>query len=280
MPCTPLKTCRRFAGTCHLHLSGSNKPSKKPAWNLEATRAADPEDGSDMFLRNVCWLSTDVISQKRDLFISHCYNLAVLRTSICDYYTKTSDLRADNARWGYIIKTDVKDVGVRVWSRFCRVTGRFGGGLSWRRQWTFGSLILHSPWAASAVYLHFDHEHGGKIFDRTPISIHQGTGHHILGDTRLILTLIISILFFLRGQTESTWYCGHSLAYCTSPGWWWWWWWCGAIGGMRIGRGDIIILRKPAPVSLCPPQIQHCLTRAAWATARPSYPCARLWRPI
>jgi hypothetical protein len=30
----------------------------------------------------------------------------------------------------------------------------------------------------------------------------------------------------------------------------------GAVGGMRIGRGN----RKPAPVPLCPPQIPHDLT--------------------
>jgi hypothetical protein len=26
-------------------------------------------------------------------------------------------------------------------------------------------------------------------------------------------------LFFSWGETESTWYCGHCLAYCTSPKW-------------------------------------------------------------
>jgi hypothetical protein len=57
---------------------------------------------------------------------------------------------------------------------------------------------------------------------------------------------------------------------------------CGAVGGMRIGRGDRSTRRKPAPVLLCPPQIIHDLnwarTRAAavgsrrptaWAMARP-----------
>jgi hypothetical protein len=41
----------------------------------------------------------------------------------------------------------------------------------------------------------------------------------------------------------------------------------GAVGGMRIGRGNRITRRKPAPVPLCPPQIPHDLiwdrTRAA-----------------
>jgi hypothetical protein len=59
---------------------------------------------------------------------------------------------------------------------------------------------------------------------------------------------------------------------------------CGAVGGMRIGRGNGCIRRKPAPVQLCPPQIPHDLTwdwtrpsavgsrrLTAWAMARPSY---------
>jgi hypothetical protein len=29
---------------------------------------------------------------------------------------------------------------------------------------------------------------------------------------------------------------------------------CGAIGGMKIGRGSRSIQRKPAPAPLCPPQ--------------------------
>jgi hypothetical protein len=36
----------------------------------------------------------------------------------------------------------------------------------------------------------------------------------------------------------------------------------GAVGGMRIGRGNRSTLRNPAPVPLCPPQILHDLT---WA---------------
>jgi hypothetical protein len=34
----------------------------------------------------------------------------------------------------------------------------------------------------------------------------------------------------------------------------------GAVGGMRIGRGNRITRRKPAPVPLCPPQFPHDLT--------------------
>jgi hypothetical protein len=43
---------------------------------------------------------------------------------------------------------------------------------------------------------------------------------------------------------------------------------CGAVGGMRIGRGNRSTRRKPAPVTLCPPQIPHDLTWAqTWAAA-------------
>jgi hypothetical protein len=37
---------------------------------------------------------------------------------------------------------------------------------------------------------------------------------------------------------------------------------CGAIGGIKIGRGNRSTRRKPAPVPLCPPQIPHDQT---WA---------------
>jgi hypothetical protein len=37
---------------------------------------------------------------------------------------------------------------------------------------------------------------------------------------------------------------------------------CGAIGGIRIDRGNQSTQRKPAPVPLCPPQIPHDLAQA------------------
>jgi hypothetical protein len=36
----------------------------------------------------------------------------------------------------------------------------------------------------------------------------------------------------------------------------------GAIGGMRIGRGNLSARRKPAPVTLRPTQVPHDLTGA------------------
>jgi hypothetical protein len=57
---------------------------------------------------------------------------------------------------------------------------------------------------------------------------------------------------------------------------------CGAVGGMRIGRGNRSTRRKPVPAPLCPPKIPYNMTWArtwaaavgsqwltAWAMARP-----------
>jgi hypothetical protein len=56
------------------------------------------------------------------------------------------------------------------------------------------------------------------------------------------------------GETESTWYVGHCWLIVPAPDDY------GAIGGMRIGRGNRSTRRKPAPVPLFPPQIPHDLT--------------------
>jgi hypothetical protein len=37
---------------------------------------------------------------------------------------------------------------------------------------------------------------------------------------------------------------------------------CGAIGGIKIGRGNRSTRRKPTSAPLCPPQIPHDQTRA------------------
>jgi hypothetical protein len=46
-------------------------------------------------------------------------------------------------------------------------------------------------------------------------------------------------------------------------GWLWWW----IICGMKIGRGNRSIRRKPAPPPLCPPQIPLDQTRAGTRAA-------------
>jgi hypothetical protein len=85
MPCIPLKVNWRFGGTCRLHFRGRIKPSKKLAWSRQQAEPGidqsrgeliqaggqqcsacyrfhagffDSEDGGDLFLRNVRWLST------------------------------------------------------------------------------------------------------------------------------------------------------------------------------------------------------------------------------
>jgi hypothetical protein len=35
---------------------------------------------------------------------------------------------------------------------------------------------------------------------------------------------------------------------------------CGVVGGMRVGRGNQSIQRKPTAVALCLPQVPHELT--------------------
>jgi hypothetical protein len=42
---------------------------------------------------------------------------------------------------------------------------------------------------------------------------------------------------------------------------------CGAIGGMKIGRGNRSTRRKPAPAPFCPSQILRYQTRARTWTA-------------
>jgi hypothetical protein len=62
-PCSPLKVNWRFGGTCHLHLQGRRitraRNQRDSRWEAELF---DPEDGGDMFLWNVGWLSADYMA--------------------------------------------------------------------------------------------------------------------------------------------------------------------------------------------------------------------------
>jgi hypothetical protein len=49
---------------------------------------------------------------------------------------------------------------------------------------------------------------------------------------------------------------------------------CGAIGGMKIDRGNRSTRRKHAPAPLCPPQIPHDRTRAQTRGRRVGKPAA------
>jgi hypothetical protein len=64
--------------------------------------------------------------------------------------------------------------------------------------------------------------------------------------------------FLEWGEPECTWYVCQYLAWMIDDE-------CGAIGGMRIGRGTRSIRRKPAPVPLYPLRIPDVLT---WARTR------------
>jgi hypothetical protein len=52
---------------------------------------------------------------------------------------------------------------------------------------------------------------------------------------------------------------------------------CGAIGGMRIGRGNPSTRRKPAPEPLCPPQIPYDLAQARTRAAAVGNGRLRAW---
>jgi hypothetical protein len=64
-PCSPLRVNRRFGGTYRLHLQGRKNKFRKKSRESRCTLVScwtyffNPEDGGDMFLRNVGWHSTD-----------------------------------------------------------------------------------------------------------------------------------------------------------------------------------------------------------------------------
>jgi hypothetical protein len=62
-PCSPLKVKRRFGRTYRLHLQvrriSRARNQRESRWQAELYSFFDPEDGGDMLLRNVCWISTD-----------------------------------------------------------------------------------------------------------------------------------------------------------------------------------------------------------------------------
>jgi hypothetical protein len=66
IPCSQLKVSRRFGATCPLHLQGrrisqgrNQRESRCKAALALRAQPFDPEDGGDIFLWNVTWLSTD-----------------------------------------------------------------------------------------------------------------------------------------------------------------------------------------------------------------------------
>jgi hypothetical protein len=87
-----------------------------------------------------------------------------------------------------------------VWAGFIWLRIETNGGLSWTRDCIFGfhKMLGHS-WGAEQL-----------------VASQEG-----LSSTELVTFIIFSFcgFFFGWGETESTWYVGHCLAYCTSPGW-------------------------------------------------------------
>jgi hypothetical protein len=96
--CSPLKGRLTFWRNKSPPSSGSkNKPSKKPAWNRYCSAYYlfhstfllalffNPEDGDDMFLQNVGWLSTAymVLYPRRQFFISNTVRISNSTTWIC-----------------------------------------------------------------------------------------------------------------------------------------------------------------------------------------------------
>jgi hypothetical protein len=72
--CNPLKAKRRFGGTRRLHFQGRRicQARNQRVSGSKESKFFGPEDGGDVFIRNVDWLSTDCmwfISQKIEVFI-------------------------------------------------------------------------------------------------------------------------------------------------------------------------------------------------------------------
>jgi hypothetical protein len=92
--CSPLSVNRRFGGTYRLHLQGRrNKFSEKPVWKQVASRVgfllglSFPEDGGDMFRRNIDWHLTDYtwryIPEDGTLHNHGCENLKSYIACVC-----------------------------------------------------------------------------------------------------------------------------------------------------------------------------------------------------
>jgi hypothetical protein len=111
---------------------------------------------------------------------------------------------------------------------------------------------------------------GGNCCSHIRGSLHHGVNHIII----IIIIIIISGVRLIPLGTAATVGLLYQPQMIDDDD-------CGAIGGMKIDRGNRSTRRKSAPAPLCPPQIPHVLTRArsraaavgsrrlpAWAMAR------------
>jgi hypothetical protein len=116
-PCSPVKVNRSLSGTRRLHLQSSSTLCLFHA-GLLLGLLFNAEDGGDMFLRNIGWLSTNyngIISQKTELF-----TIITLGTTNPTKITPVSSL------FGY---------GLYLGWPADRVTGSCGNENSWLAGW-------------------------------------------------------------------------------------------------------------------------------------------------
>jgi hypothetical protein len=103
-PCSPLNVNRRFGGTYRLHLQGrkisSARNQRESRWQAELLSLPPaflliiffhPEDGGDMLLRNVGWLSTDytALYPRRQYSFYSIYSQYILHTVSIQYCVQT-----------------------------------------------------------------------------------------------------------------------------------------------------------------------------------------------
>jgi hypothetical protein len=88
--------------------------------------------------------------------------------------------------------------------------------------------------------------------------LHLDTKLHTEKLHSLHFIYLFYFLFFSWGETESTWYSGYCLAYCTSARWERSW----SNPWIEDWQRNQSIQRKPAILPFYPPQILHALTRA------------------
>jgi hypothetical protein len=144
MQCNLSKANRRFGGTCRLHLQGrrisrarSQRESRWQAEPPEQSRAChlfspgflallifDPEDGGDMFFRNVGWLSTDYTAliyliciiefQPFLILLSRLFQAITFQTCIQEVSGSNVGRHTDHPDWGVCVFTQSLQADPRI----------------------------------------------------------------------------------------------------------------------------------------------------------------------
>jgi hypothetical protein len=145
MPCSPLKVNWRFGGTYLLHFRGrrisQTRNKRESRWQAGFFLGLffHTEDGSDMFHRNVCWLSMDYTelrprrhnSSLLKLFITHAESILHRNTHsthgklhlwsyifIMDRYGYKSEF-SNNVWWKSVISS-IKKICEKVYGTYVR----------------------------------------------------------------------------------------------------------------------------------------------------------------